>query len=184
MLDGSTFTRALIKRSPWQNSGGCLAEHRGIDGVSRVIGSETEALSVQQANLQPHRRASVYQTIERIDYSWNLFNAAFDLRRPFLEEVNIRRIQMNFDRAGRPHQIAKEIPQNHREFPMNTRKSGIQKLITITAVLARLIPILWETGIGSDVMKPIAAPIIGGMITSTIRVLILVPVFFALMNAH
>ena len=50
------------------------------------------------------------------------------------------------------------------------------KLMTVTAVLASLMPILWETGIGSDVMKPIAAPIVGGMITSTIHVLILVPV--------
>jgi len=56
------------------------------------------------------------------------------------------------------------------------------KLMTVTAVLASLIPILWETGIGSDVMKPIAAPIVGGMITSTIHVLILVPVFFVMMK--
>src|SRR5438046_115597 len=56
------------------------------------------------------------------------------------------------------------------------------KLMTVTAVLASLVPILWESGIGSDVMKPIAAPIVGGMITSTIHVLILVPVFFALMK--
>src|SRR5260370_108297 len=49
------------------------------------------------------------------------------------------------------------------------------KLMTVTAVLASLIPILWETGIGSDGMKPIAAPIVGGMITSTIPVLIVVP---------
>jgi Cu(I)/Ag(I) efflux system membrane protein CusA/SilA len=56
------------------------------------------------------------------------------------------------------------------------------KLMTVTAVLASLVPILWETGIGSDVMKPIAAPIVGGMITSTIHVLILVPVFFVMMK--
>ena len=56
------------------------------------------------------------------------------------------------------------------------------KLMTVSAVLASLIPILWATGIGSDVMKPIAAPIVGGMITSTIHVLILVPVFFVLMK--
>jgi len=43
-------------------------------------------------------------------------------------------------------------------------------------------PILWESGVGSDVMKPIAAPIVGGMITSTIHVLILVPVFFLLIK--
>jgi len=56
------------------------------------------------------------------------------------------------------------------------------KLMTVCAVLASLVPILFETGIGSDVMKPIAAPIVGGMITSTIHVLILVPVFFVLMK--
>jgi Cu(I)/Ag(I) efflux system membrane protein CusA/SilA len=56
------------------------------------------------------------------------------------------------------------------------------KLMTVCVVLASLAPILWATGVGSDVMKPIAAPIVGGMITSTIHVLILVPVFFALMK--
>jgi Cu(I)/Ag(I) efflux system membrane protein CusA/SilA len=56
------------------------------------------------------------------------------------------------------------------------------KLMTVTAVLASLVPILWSSGIGSDVMKPIAAPIVGGMITSTIHVLILVPVFFVMMK--
>ncbi|MDE3109731.1 MAG: efflux RND transporter permease subunit, partial [Acidobacteriota bacterium] len=56
------------------------------------------------------------------------------------------------------------------------------KLMTVTVVLASLVPILWASGVGSDIMKPIAAPIVGGMITSTIHVLILVPVFFALMK--
>jgi Cu(I)/Ag(I) efflux system membrane protein CusA/SilA len=56
------------------------------------------------------------------------------------------------------------------------------KLMTVCVVLASLVPILWETGVGSDVMKPIAAPLVGGMITSTIHVLILVPVFCALMK--
>jgi Cu(I)/Ag(I) efflux system membrane protein CusA/SilA len=56
------------------------------------------------------------------------------------------------------------------------------KLMTVAVVMLSLAPILWEGGIGSDVMKPIAAPIVGGMITSTIHVLILVPVFFAMMK--
>ncbi len=54
------------------------------------------------------------------------------------------------------------------------------KLMTVCVVLASLIPILRETGVGSDVMKPIAAPIVGGMITSTIHVLILVPAFLVI----
>ncbi len=58
------------------------------------------------------------------------------------------------------------------------------KLMTVAAVLATLAPILWETGVGSDVMKPIAAPIVGGMVTSTIHVLILVPVFFVWMKSR
>jgi Cu(I)/Ag(I) efflux system membrane protein CusA/SilA len=58
------------------------------------------------------------------------------------------------------------------------------KLMTVFAVLASLVPILWASGVGSDVMKPIAAPIVGGMITSAIHVLILVPVFFVMMKEH
>ncbi len=56
------------------------------------------------------------------------------------------------------------------------------KLMTVAVVMMSLAPILWERGIGADVMKPIAAPIVGGMVTSTIHVLILVPVFFAMMK--
>jgi Cu(I)/Ag(I) efflux system membrane protein CusA/SilA len=52
------------------------------------------------------------------------------------------------------------------------------KLMTVTVVMASLVPIMWSGGVGSDVMKPIAAPIIGGMITSTIHVLIITPVIF------
>ena len=55
------------------------------------------------------------------------------------------------------------------------------KLMTVAVVMMSLAPILWSSGVGSDVMKPIAAPIVGGMVTSTIHVLILVPVFFAMM---
>ena len=72
----------------------------------------------------------------------------------------------------------------HEDIEAATIEGAVQrlrpKLMTVCVVLASLIPILWETGVGSDVMKPIAAPIVGGMITSTIHVLILVPVFFAL----
>lgn len=52
--------------------------------------------------------------------------------------------------------------------------SGV--LMMVAVVMARLVPILWSTGIGSDIMKPIAAPIVGGTITSTIHVLIITPV--------
>jgi Cu(I)/Ag(I) efflux system membrane protein CusA/SilA len=58
------------------------------------------------------------------------------------------------------------------------------KLMTVSVVMASLVPILWSTGVGSDIMKPIAAPIIGGMVTSTIHVLIITPVIFYMMKAR
>lgn len=77
-------------------------------------------------------------------------------------------------------------PLKHEDIREAVIEGAVQrlrpKLMTVSAVLASLAPILWESGISSDVMKPIAAPIVGGMITSTIHVLILVPVFFALMK--
>jgi Cu(I)/Ag(I) efflux system membrane protein CusA/SilA len=82
--------------------------------------------------------------------------------------------------------VASGVPLRHEDIEAAVIEGAVQrlrpKLMTVTAVLASLIPILWESGIGSDVMKPIAAPIVGGMITSTIHVLILVPVFFAVMK--
>ena len=56
------------------------------------------------------------------------------------------------------------------------------KLMTVSVVMAGLLPILWSTGVGSDIMKPIAAPIIGGMVTSTIHVLVITPVIFYIMK--
>ena len=56
------------------------------------------------------------------------------------------------------------------------------KLMTVSVVMAGLIPIIWSTGVGADIMKPIAAPIIGGMITSTVHVLVITPVIFYIMK--
>jgi len=82
--------------------------------------------------------------------------------------------------------LASGIPLKREDIEAAAIEGAVQrlrpKLMTVTAVLASLLPILWENGIGSDVMKPIAAPIVGGMVTSTIHVLILVPVFFAFMK--
>ena len=55
-------------------------------------------------------------------------------------------------------------------------------LMTVFAVLGSLAPLLWESGVGSDVMKPIAAPIVGGMVTSTLSVMVLVPILFTLLK--
>jgi Cu(I)/Ag(I) efflux system membrane protein CusA/SilA len=84
------------------------------------------------------------------------------------------------------HRLRSGAGLRHEDIEAAVIEGAVQrlrpKLMTVSVVLASLIPILWETGVGSDVMKPIAAPIVGGMVTSTIHVLILVPVFFALMK--
>ncbi|MBI5141567.1 MAG: efflux RND transporter permease subunit [Nitrospirae bacterium] len=56
------------------------------------------------------------------------------------------------------------------------------KLMTVAVALLGLVPIMWSSGTGSDVMKPIAAPMIGGMVSSAIHVLIMTPVIFVLMK--
>ncbi|HSS45429.1 MAG TPA: efflux RND transporter permease subunit, partial [Thermoanaerobaculia bacterium] len=56
------------------------------------------------------------------------------------------------------------------------------KLMTVAAATLSLVPIFWSTGTGSEVMRPIATPIVGGMVTSTIHVLLVTPVIFLLMK--
>lgn len=58
------------------------------------------------------------------------------------------------------------------------------KLMTVSVSLFGLIPILWATGVGSDVMLPITIPLIGGTITSTIYVLLVTPIVFELMKIY
>ena len=56
------------------------------------------------------------------------------------------------------------------------------KLMTVSVSLFGLIPILWATGTGSDVMLPITIPLIGGTITSTIYVLLVTPIVFEMVK--
>lgn len=52
------------------------------------------------------------------------------------------------------------------------------KLMTVSTVIAGLLPIMWSTSAGAEVMKPLAAPVLGGMASSLIHVLIVTPVIF------
>ena len=54
------------------------------------------------------------------------------------------------------------------------------KMMTVTAIMAGLLPILWSEGAGADVMKRIAAPMVGGMITSTVLTLLVIPAIYSL----
>jgi len=53
------------------------------------------------------------------------------------------------------------------------------KVMTVATIVASLLPIMWSTRAGADVMKPLAAPVIGGMVSSLIHILIVTPVIFA-----
>jgi len=56
------------------------------------------------------------------------------------------------------------------------------KMMTVVAIMAGLLPILWSTGTGSEVMRRIAAPMVGGMISSTVLTLIVIPALYALVK--
>jgi Cu(I)/Ag(I) efflux system membrane protein CusA/SilA len=54
------------------------------------------------------------------------------------------------------------------------------KMMTVTAIMAGLLPILWSSGTGASVMKRIAAPMIGGMVSSTVLTLLVIPAIYSL----
>jgi copper/silver efflux system protein len=58
------------------------------------------------------------------------------------------------------------------------------KLMTVSVSLFALIPILWSSGVGSDVMKPIVLPMIGGVLTSATHILLVTPLIFLMMKEY
>ena len=88
--------------------------------------------------------------------------------------------------AALDQRLTRQVPLTHQDIEAATVDGAVlrlrPKLMTVFAVIGSLGPLLWETGVSSDVMKPIAAPIVGGMITSTLAVMILVPILFTLIK--
>jgi Cu(I)/Ag(I) efflux system membrane protein CusA/SilA len=58
------------------------------------------------------------------------------------------------------------------------------KVMTVSTVVAGLLPIMWSTRVGAEVMKPLATPVLGGMISSLVQVLIVTPVIFFWIRAR
>jgi len=58
------------------------------------------------------------------------------------------------------------------------------KMMTVTAIMAGLLPILWGSGTGSEVMRRIAAPMVGGMISSAALTLLVIPAIYLLVKEH
>jgi Cu(I)/Ag(I) efflux system membrane protein CusA/SilA len=52
-------------------------------------------------------------------------------------------------------------------------------MMTVSAIMAGLLPILWSTGTGSEVMQRIAVPMVGGMVSSTVLTLLVIPAIYA-----
>jgi Cu(I)/Ag(I) efflux system membrane protein CusA/SilA len=58
------------------------------------------------------------------------------------------------------------------------------KMMTVVAIIAGLLPIMWGTGTGSEVMRRIAAPMVGGMISSTVLTLVVIPAVYMLVKTR
>ena len=58
------------------------------------------------------------------------------------------------------------------------------KMMTVVAIMAGLLPIMWGTGTGSEVMRRIAAPMVGGMVSSTVLTLVVIPAIYALVKGR
>jgi Cu(I)/Ag(I) efflux system membrane protein CusA/SilA len=78
--------------------------------------------------------------------------------------------------AGRLREVA-DIAAAVREGAVERLRP---KMMTVTAIIAGLAPILWSRGTGADVMKRIAAPMVGGMVTSTVLTLVVIPAIYLL----
>jgi Cu(I)/Ag(I) efflux system membrane protein CusA/SilA len=58
------------------------------------------------------------------------------------------------------------------------------KMMTVVAIMAGLLPIMWSTGAGSEVMRRIAAPMVGGMVSSTVLTLLVIPAIYLLVHGR
>jgi Cu(I)/Ag(I) efflux system membrane protein CusA/SilA len=58
------------------------------------------------------------------------------------------------------------------------------KLMTVITVIVGLLPIMWGTGTGSEVMQRIAAPMVGGMVTATVLTLVIIPSLYLIVNGR
>ncbi len=89
----------------------------------------------------------------------------------YLDEVYERRA-----REGRMR-----TAQDLREAVMEGAVQRVRpKMMTVAAIMGGLLPIMWTTGTGADVMKRIAAPMIGGMVSSTVLTLFVIPVVYVI----
>ena len=90
-----------------------------------------------------------------------------------LEEVRAERLA-----AGKPF-TEQDL---YRAIMLGAVERVRPKMMTVVAIMAGLLPIMWSTGTGSEIMQRIAVPMIGGMVSSTILTLIVIPAIYALVK--
>ncbi len=80
---------------------------------------------------------------------------------------------------------ANQVPTVHDLYDA-IREGAVErvrpKMMTVVAIMAGLLPIMWGTGTGSEVMRRIAAPMVGGMLSSTVLTLAVIPAIYALVK--
>ena len=92
------------------------------------------------------------------------------------------------DKKLRAHQKGLRGPITNEDIYEATVEGSVlrlrPKLMTVFTAMVGLIPVMWSTGTGADVMKPLTAPMIGGLLTSAIHVLVVTPILFTMMKEH
>lgn len=92
------------------------------------------------------------------------------------------------DKRIRDHKAGKTDAITKKDIYEATVEGSVMrlrpKLMTVGTSMVGLIPVMWATGTGSDVMKPLTAPLIGGLLTSAVHVLVVTPILFAIMKEH
>ncbi len=88
-------------------------------------------------------------------------------------------------------EVKHECANARREFSQSDLRQAIMrgavervrpKMMTVIAIMAGLLPILWSTGAGSEVMQRIAVPMIGGMVSSTLLTLVVIPAVYGIVK--
>jgi Cu(I)/Ag(I) efflux system membrane protein CusA/SilA len=92
-------------------------------------------------------------------------------------------LDLAFDKARREHRMS-DRNELREAIVAGAARRIRPKVMTVTTMLAGLLPVLWSTGTGSEVMKRIAMPMVGGIITSFALELLVYPAVYELWRWH
>ncbi|MFC6997055.1 efflux RND transporter permease subunit [Rufibacter roseus] len=111
-----------------------------------------------------------------------LFGLAVETAMVMVVYLNEAMNQLVADKGNSSQTITKK---DIREYVfMGSAKRLRPKIMTVSVSLFGLIPVLWATGVGTDVMLPIVLPLIGGVLTSSIHILLVTPVVFEMTKEY